>query len=83
MQIHEKPHKQLAYAPHSVYGWYLGLAVHHYRFYTYYNIGTREGTTPYTIAFFLAFMRMPNYSSRDMAIHAAVDLAKSLQKPRS
>ena len=25
---------------------------------------------------------MPNYSTRDMAIHAAVDLAKALQKPR-
>ena len=24
---------------------------------------------------------MPNYSTRDMAIHAAADLAKALQKP--
>ena len=31
LQIHEKPHKRLTYAPHSVYGWYLGPAVHHYR----------------------------------------------------
>ena len=27
-------------------------------------------------------MKMPNYSTRDMAIHAAADLAKSLQTPR-
>ena len=25
---------------------------------------------------------MPNYSTRDMAIHAALDIAKSLQTPR-
>ena len=28
-------------------------------------------------------MKMPNYSTRDMAIHADADLAKSLQTPRS
>ena len=28
-------------------------------------------------------MKIPNYSSRDMAIHAAADLAKSFQTPRS
>ena len=27
-------------------------------------------------------MKMPNYSTRDMAIHAAADLAKALQTPR-
>ena len=27
-------------------------------------------------------MKMPNYSTRDMAIHAAIDLAKALQTPR-
>ena len=39
-------------------------------------------TTPDTIAFFLELMRMTNYSTRDMAIHAAADLAKALQTPR-
>ena len=38
-------------------------------------------TTPYTIAFFPEFMKITNYSTRDMAIHAAVDIAKSLQTP--
>ena len=28
-------------------------------------------------------MTMPKYSTRDIAIHDAVDLAKSLQTPRS
>ena len=28
-------------------------------------------------------MKMPNYSKRDMAIHAAEDLAKALQTPRT
>ena len=82
VQIHEKPHNQLTYAPNSVDGWYLGPAVHHYRCYTCYNIDTGEDNTPDTIAFFPEFMKIPNYSSRYMAIRAAVDMEKALQKPR-
>ena len=82
MQIHEKPHKRLTYAPHSVDGRYIGPEVHHYRCYTCYKIDTGVETTPDTIAFFPAFMKIPNYSTRDMAIHDAADLAKALQTPR-
>ena len=82
VQIHEKPHKQLTYAPHSFDGWYLGPAVHHYICYTCYNIDTGGETTPDTIAFFLAFMKIPNYSTRDTAINYAADIEKALQKPR-
>ena len=38
-------------------------------------------TTPDTITFFSEFIKMPNFSSRDMAIHVAVDLTKALQTP--
>ena len=79
MQIHDKPQKGLTCAPHSVDVWYLGPAVNNYRCYTYYNIDTGGENTPDTIAFFPAFMKMPNYSTRDMAIHDATDLAKALQ----
>ena len=82
VKIHEKPHKQLTYAPHSVDGWYLGPAVHHYRCYTCYNIDTAGETTPDKIAFFPSLMEIPNYSTRYMSIHAAADLAKALQTPR-
>ena len=82
VQIHEKSHKQLTYAPHSVGGWYFGLEVHHYRCYTCYNIDTGGETKPDKIDFFPEFMKMPNYSTRDMAINAAADIAKALQKPR-
>ena len=82
MKIHEKPHKRLTYAPHLVDGWYLGPEVHHYRCYTCYNIDTGGETTTDTIAFLPAFMKMRNYSTRDMSIHNAVDLAKALQTPR-
>ena len=82
VQIHENPHKQLTYSPHSVDGWYLGPAVHHYRCYTCYNIDTGGGTTPYTIAFFPVFMKIINYSKTDMAIHVAADIEKALQTPR-
>ena len=50
VQIHKKPHKQLTYAPHSVGGWHLGPAVHHYRCYTCYNIDTGGYNTTDTIA---------------------------------
>ena len=82
VQIHQKLHKQITYAPHSVDGWYLGPAVHNYRCYTRYEIDTGGETTPDTIAFFPSFMKMPNYSTRDMAIHAAADPAKALKTPR-
>ena len=82
VQIYEKPHKRLTYAPHSVDRWYLGPAVHHYRCYTCYNIDTGGENTPYKISFFPAFMKNPNYSTRDMAIYAAADLAKALQTSR-
>ena len=82
VQIHEKPHKKLTYAPQSVDGWYLGPAVHHYICYTCYNIDTGGETTPDTIAFFAAFMKIPDYSTIDMAIHAAADIEKALQTPR-
>ena len=62
VQIHEKPHKRLTYAPQSVDGWYLGPAVHNYRCYTCYIIDTGGETTPDTIAFFPEFIKMPNYS---------------------
>ena len=39
-------------------------------------------TTPDTIAFLPAFMKMPNYITRDMSIHAAADLEKAFQTPK-
>ena len=82
MKIHEKPHKRLTYAPHSANGWYLGPAVHNYICCTFYNIDTGGGNIPDKIAFSPEFMKMPNYSTRDIAIHDAADLAKALQTPR-
>ena len=82
VKIHENPHKRLTYTPHSVNGWCLGTAAHHYICYTCYNIDTGGETTPYTIAFFPEFMKIPNYSTRDMSIHANAYLVKALQTPR-
>ena len=72
---------QRTYAPHTVSGWYLVPAANHYRWYNFYNIDTIGYTTPDTIVFFPEFMKMPNFSSRDMAIHAATDLGNALQTP--
>ena len=82
VKIDGKPHKWLTYAPHLVDGWYLGPEVHRYRCYTCYNIDTGVDTTSDTIYFFPESMKMPNYSSRDIAIHAAEDMEKVLQTTR-
>ena len=66
VQINEKPHKRLTYATHSVDRRYLGPAVHHYICYTCYNIDTGWETTPDTIAFFTEFIKITNYSTRDV-----------------
>ena len=81
MKIHEKPHKRFTYSLHSANVWYLGPVVHHYRCYNLYNIDTVGETTPDTIAFLPSFMKILNYSSIDMSIHAAADLSKALQTP--
>ena len=81
MKIHEKTYKRLTYAPHSVNGCYLGPVVDQYICYTCYNIDTGGGNTPDKIALLPAFMKITNYSIRDMAIHAAADLTKALQIP--
>ena len=42
----------------------------------------KGGNTPDKIDFLPKFMEIPNYSSRDMAVHTAADLEKSLQTLR-
>ena len=83
VKFHDKYHKRITYATHSVYVWYLVTTFHHYRCYTCYNIETGGETTPDTIYFFPYFLKMTNYSSRDMDMHAAEDLEKALQTPRT
>ena len=63
LKIHEEPHKRLTYALHSVDGWFLEPAVHHYICYTRYKIDTAGENTPYKIDFFPEFMKMPNYGT--------------------
>ena len=82
MKIHKKPHKPLTYAPHSVDEWYLVPEVQKYICYICYNIDSGGETTPDAIAFLPEFMKIPNYSPIDMAIHPAANLEKALQTPR-
>ena len=74
VENYDKSHKQLTYAPHSVDGWYLGPAVHNYRCYTCYKIDNVGETTPAHISCFPVFLKIPNYSSIDMAIHDVADM---------
>ena len=79
VQIHEKPHHRRTYAPHLVYGLYLGPAVNRYRCYTCYNIDVGGEATPDTIALFPTFIKMTNFSYIDIVIRAAIDLVKAFQ----
>ena len=81
VQTHENPHQQRTYTHHSVDVYYLTSAINHFRFYTCYNIDTGGDTTPDTIAFSPAFMKMTDFISRDMAMHDATDLEKALKMP--
>ena len=81
VKIYDKPHQRCTYSLQSVDVWYVGPAVNNYRCYTCYNIYTGVENTPDTIAFFPAFMKMPNFSSRYMDINSSVYLEKALQTP--
>ena len=83
VQINEIPHQRCTYDPNSVNGWYLGPEVNHYRSYTWYNIFTQEEILHYIqYLFYHIFMKMPSFSSRDMAIHTVAYMEKALQTPQ-
>jgi hypothetical protein len=49
---HETPNQRRTWAPHGQYGWYLGLALEHYRCYTVYITKTRGNRIMKTADFF-------------------------------
>jgi hypothetical protein len=71
--IHETPNRCQTWANHGADGWYLGGAPEHYRCYQVYATKTRAECIARMVEFFLHYGEMPQLSSADAAICAAID----------
>jgi hypothetical protein len=79
--LHKTPHQRRTWAPHGVEGWYVGHAPEHYRCYTIHVICTNKTRIGSTVEFFPTQCAMPQTSSADHALCAALDLITVLQNP--
>jgi hypothetical protein len=79
--IHETPNRQRTWAVHGVDGWYLSGAPEHYRCYTVYATKTRAECIAHTVKFFPHYGQMPQLSSANAAIRAAIELCWALCNP--
>ena len=79
--IHETPNRRRTWAVHGVDGWYIGGAPEHYRCYRVYATKTRAERIARTVEFFPHYGPMPQLSSADAAIRAAIDLCWALRNP--
>ena len=79
--IYENPGKRKTWAPHGVYGWYIGSAPEHYRCHTIYITKTRAERIARTVDFFPHDIEMPHNSSGNNAAEAAKLLTDALMNP--
>jgi hypothetical protein len=79
--IHETPNRRRTWAVHGVDGWYLGGAPEHYRCYRVYATKTGAERIARTVEFFPHFGKMPQLSSADAAIRAAIALCLAIRNP--
>ena len=80
--IHENPDKRASWAAHGVDGWYLGLALEHYRCYRVYVNNTRSERNVDTVGFFPQHTKVPSIAANDAATTAAQDLVAALYDPK-
>ena len=79
--VHKKPALRGTWAAHAVNAWYLGPALHHYRYYHIYIAETRGERIADTVVWFTNKGRTQMSSSTDLAIAAARDLIAALRSP--
>jgi hypothetical protein len=79
--IHETPNRRQTWAVHGANGWYLEGALEHYWCYRVYATKTRAERIARTVEFFPHYGGMPQLSSADAAIRAAIDLCWALRNP--
>jgi hypothetical protein len=75
---HETASRRRTWAPHDQDGWYIGLALEHYRCYTVYITNTRAERVVETVDFFPENFKLPFPSTQELAIKAATELTHVL-----
>jgi hypothetical protein len=78
---HETPNKRRTWAVHGTDDWYFGGAPEHYRCYQVYATKPRAECIAQTVEFFPHNGKMPQLSSAEAAIRAAIDLCWVIQNP--
>ena len=81
VMVHEKPDQRGTWSPHTIAGWYLGPAIHHYRCYRVWIISTRAERIADTLAWFPTKVVMPVPSTGERAIAATRDLTNTIRQP--
>ena len=79
--LYDPPANRRTWDPHATEGWYLGPALDHYRCYRCYVPKTRAERVVRTVKFMPTTFNMPQLSSKDAAIDAALQLTKALENP--
>ena len=79
--VHENLESRPTWSPHGVDGWYLGLAMHHYRCYQIWIRDTRNECIADTLAWFPTLVKIPKTSSADAALIAEQQLTAALRNP--
>jgi hypothetical protein len=79
---HEAPNRRRTWAPHVQYGWYLGPALEHYRYYTIYITKTRGDQIVETVGFFPEKNTLPFPLPQDLVTQASADLTRALLHPQ-
>ena len=79
--VHQKPALRGTWAAHAVNAWYLGPALHHYRFYHIYISETCGEHIADTVVWFPTKGRTPMSLSTDLAIVVVCDLIAALWSP--
>jgi hypothetical protein len=79
---HETPSRRRTWAPHGQDGWYIGLALEHYRCYTAYINKTRGERVVETVDFFPKKIKLPFLSTQELATKSAKELTHALFYPQ-
>lgn len=76
--VHEMPDARPSWAPHSIRGFYIGPAFHHYRCYTVWLPSTQETRVTDSIEWFPRDAAMPSFTPTEEAATAVRDLIGAL-----
>ena len=76
--MHKKPSQRGSWAPHGVDGFYLGLALQHYRCYRGWVVKTQRERVVDTVAWHPQAIVMPGASEKELLTKALIDLRTAI-----